>query len=89
MSEMNFGTREHLGEKAGHLTIGGVDVVDLAREHGTPLYIIDERRIRSNYRRFAAAFPDADVYYAAKASDTLAVLRVRTRGCRRRRLLRR
>ena len=33
---MNFGTRDHLGEQAGHLTIGGVDVVDLAREHGTP-----------------------------------------------------
>jgi diaminopimelate decarboxylase len=73
---MDFGTREHLGDKAGHLTIGGVDVVDLAREHGTPLYVIDEGRIRSNYRRFAAAFPDADVYYAVKANGNLAVLRV-------------
>jgi diaminopimelate decarboxylase len=73
---MNFGTRDHLGENAGHLTIGGIDVVDLAREHGTPLYVIDEERIRSNYRRFAAAFPDADVYYAAKANGSLSVLRV-------------
>jgi diaminopimelate decarboxylase len=73
---MNFGTRDHLGEKAGHLTIGGADVVDLAREHGTPLYVIDEERIRSNYRRFVTAFPDADVYYAAKANGSLAVLSV-------------
>ncbi len=73
---MNFGTRDHLGEKAGHLTIGGADVVDLAREYGTPLYVIDEERIRGNYRRFVNAFPDADVYYAAKANGSLAVLSV-------------
>ena len=51
---MDFGTREHLGEKNGHLIIGGADVVELARKHGTPLYVTDETRIRSNYRRFAA-----------------------------------
>src|SRR5664279_6266213 len=73
---MNFGTRVHLDDKNGHLTIGGVDVVDLTQEYGTPLYVIDEGRIRSNYRRFAAAFPDADIYYAAKANGNLAVLRV-------------
>jgi diaminopimelate decarboxylase len=56
--------------------IDGADVVDLAQEFGTPLYVIDEGRIRSNYRRFAAAFPDADVYYAAKANGHIAVLRV-------------
>ena len=73
---MNFGTRDHLDEKNGHLTIGGADVVDLTQEYGTPLYVIDEGRIRSNYRRFAAAFPEADIYYAAKANGNLAVLRV-------------
>src|SRR5674476_1708175 len=73
---MNFGTRDHLDEKNGHLTIGGADVIDLTQEYGTPLYVIDEGRIRSNYRRFAAAFPDADIYYAAKANGNLAVLRV-------------
>src|SRR5674536_340496 len=73
---MNFGTRDHLDEKNGHLTIGGADIIDLTQEYGTPLYVIDEGRIRSNYRRFAAAFPDADIYYAAKANGNLAVLRV-------------
>ena len=73
---MDFGTREHLGEKNGRLIIGGADAVELARKHGTPLYVTDERRIRSNYRRFAAAFPDADVYYAAKANSHIAVLRI-------------
>lgn len=73
---MDFGTREHLGEKNGHLIIGGADAVELARKHGTPLYVTDETRIRSNYRRFAAAFPNADVYYAAKANGHIAILRI-------------
>jgi len=76
---MDFGTREHLGEHNGHLMIGGVDVVDLALRHGTPLYVIDEGRVRANYRRFAAAFPEADIYYAAKANGHLAVLRILAR----------
>jgi diaminopimelate decarboxylase len=46
----------------------------LAAEHGTPLYVIDLDRVRENYARFAAAFPDAHVMYAAKAHTGRAVL---------------
>jgi len=46
----------------------------LADEHGTPLYALDRDRVRANYRRFAAAFPDANVMYAAKAHTGRAVL---------------
>jgi diaminopimelate decarboxylase len=46
----------------------------LAAEHGTPLYAIDLGRVRANYRRFATAFPDAHVMYAAKAHTGRAVL---------------
>ena len=48
---------------------------DLADEHGTPLYVDDLERVRENYARIAAAFPDADVHYAAKANTGDAVLR--------------
>ena len=47
----------------------------LADEHGTPLYVIDLARVEENFRRMAAAFPDAEVYYAAKANTGRAVLR--------------
>jgi diaminopimelate decarboxylase len=47
----------------------------LAGEHGTPLYVLDRQRVRENYRRLAEAFPDADIYYAAKANTGLATLR--------------
>ena len=39
----------------GHLTIGGVDVPALAREYGTPLYIMDEDAIRSTCREYRKA----------------------------------
>ncbi|WP_137283458.1 diaminopimelate decarboxylase [Halorussus salinisoli] len=47
----------------------------LADEYGTPLYVLDADRVRENYRRMADAFPEAEVYYAAKANTTRPVLR--------------
>ena len=35
----------NLNEK-GHLTIGGFDTLELAKEYGTPLYVLDENVIR-------------------------------------------
>ncbi|PSQ29554.1 diaminopimelate decarboxylase [Halobacteriales archaeon QS_9_67_15] len=46
----------------------------LAAEHETPLYVVDLDRVAENYERFAAAFPDAHVMYAAKAHTGGAVL---------------
>jgi len=50
----------------GHLMVGGIDTVDLADEYGTPVYIVDERRLRENYDRFYRAFtsryPKVEVY---------------------------
>lgn len=56
----------------GHLTIGGVDAVDLAREFGTPLYVFDEALIRRNCRAYMEAFRkywggEFAVAYASKA----------------------
>ncbi len=39
---------EHLGINNGNLTIGKADAVSLAKEYGTPLYVLDENRIRKN-----------------------------------------
>ena len=59
----------------GVLTVGGVSVTELAREFGTPAYVIDEDDFRSRAREFkqtyAAVFDGlsggADVFYAGKA----------------------
>lgn len=52
---------------AGSLTLGGVDVRDLAAEFGTPAYVLDEEDFRARCRAWREALPDGDVYYAGKA----------------------
>ena len=63
-----------------HLDIGGADSVELAREYGTPLYVIDEGRIRDNYRRVFKAFTkyysNFKIFYACKANTNLSVMRI-------------
>ncbi|WP_135851707.1 diaminopimelate decarboxylase [Halorussus salinus] len=46
----------------------------LADEYETPLYVFDVDRARENYRRMAEEFPDAHIYYAAKANTARPVL---------------
>jgi len=64
----------------GHLEIGGCDVVDLAQEFGTPLYIIDEALIRENCRKYYQAFTGKNqsdlVIYAGKAFLVMAMCRI-------------
>ena len=64
----------------GHLEIGGCDAVELAREFGTPLYVMDEGQIRDNCRRYKAAFearyPKNDISFASKAYLNMAICKV-------------
>ncbi len=40
----------------GHLTIGGCDTLELAKEYGTPLYVLDENVIRETCRSYVNSF---------------------------------
>jgi len=52
----------------GEVSIAGVTVSELAREFGTPLFVIDEEDFRFRCREIAAAFGGGDkVHYASKA----------------------
>jgi diaminopimelate decarboxylase len=51
----------------GSLSIGGCSVVDLAGEHGTPLFVYDEEHMRARCREAVAAFGPERVVYATKA----------------------
>lgn len=66
--------------KNNHLHIDGVDAVGLAREHGTPLFVFSERRIRHNIERLKKVEGVIDcplkICYAAKAMSTMGILRV-------------
>jgi len=50
----------------GRLQIGGCDLIDLAAEFGTPLFVYDETHLRARCREAVAAF-GPDVAYASKA----------------------
>ena len=59
----------------GHLEISGCDTVDIAKEYGTPLYLMSEDRIRENMRRYKNSidkFYDGKglCLYASKAFST-------------------
>ncbi len=65
----------------GNLEISGCDATDLAKEYGTPLYVMDEEIIRQNCRRYKQAMDtwydgNGLVLYASKAFCTMAVCRI-------------
>jgi len=53
-------------DPAGRLRVGGLDLVELAEEFGTPLFVYDEDHLRSRCRQAVAAWGDG-VAYATKA----------------------
>ncbi|KRL04213.1 diaminopimelate decarboxylase [Liquorilactobacillus oeni] len=65
---------------AGHLAIGGVDALKLAKKYGTPLIAYDVAKIKNQVKRFKQAFIDGNVpyrvTYASKAFSALAMYRL-------------
>lgn len=73
---------ENLGiNEKGNLTIGGADTVELAKQYGTPLYVMDEQAVRKACQRFKNSI---DKYYggnglacyASKAFSCLEMCRI-------------
>src|SRR4051794_20150034 len=63
----------------GRLEVGGCDAIELAREFGTPAYVVAEEDLRARARAFLAAGRDAghedlQVVFASKAFPCSAVL---------------
>ena len=65
----------------GRLEVGGCDTIELAREFGTPAYVVAEDDLRARARAFlhagrAAGHADFHVVFASKAFPCTAVLRL-------------
>jgi len=76
---------ESFRARGGRLFIAGRPAEDLARRHGTPLYVYGRKRIQANVRRLKAAFAGASrpvrFCYAMKANPHPGILRaLRTAG---------
>ena len=75
----------HVAE-SGTVTVGGVDLLDIVREHGTALYVYDEehlrRQLRSFVQEFSRVYPQSSIVYAAKAFCSVATDKiVAEEGC--------
>ena len=65
--------------EAGHISVGGCDLKELAEKYGTPLYVIDEDTLRGICRDYKQAFkdyPNIKMMYASKALCTSAITRI-------------
>jgi diaminopimelate decarboxylase len=60
---------------SGRLRVGGVDLVDLAEEFGTPLFVYDEAHLRARCHEAVEAWGDG-VAYATKAFLCMAMARL-------------
>ena len=63
---------------SGHLEIGGMDAVDIAKQFGTPVYVFDEAHIRNMMRIYKTTIDNEYngnglVLYASKAFSCMAV----------------
>ena len=62
---------------AGHMEVGGCDLVQLARDHGTPLYVYDEATVRQRSAEYVASIGrGGHVLYSAKAFASPHFLRI-------------
>mgnify|MGYP001027274659 FL=1 len=65
--------------QAGNLEIGGCDLIELAEKYGTPLYVLDEKTIRSichDYKKAFEAYPKVNMMFASKALCTMATSKI-------------
>ncbi len=64
----------------GHLEIGGVDTVAIAKKYGTPVFVYDTALIRKRTEGFQKAFIEEgvsyQVAYASKAFSCLAMIQL-------------
>ena len=65
----------------GHFTVGGCDTVELANKYGTPLYVLDQSKVRENVRTYLDAIKrcfteNSTIHYASKALSIKGVYRI-------------
>ena len=71
---------KHAVNEKGHLMLGGLDSLELAKTYGTPLFVYDLSLIRKRAQAFIQTFQDqhipAQVAYASKAFSSVAMYQV-------------
>lgn len=65
----------------GNFAVGGCDTAELAKKYGTPLYVLDENKVRENARTYLDAMKrcftkNSTIHYASKALSIKGVYRI-------------
>ncbi len=72
--------RKDLEYKSDFLHFAGMNLFELAKKHGTPLYVISEDIIRQRYRELKkvlnSEYENNDIHFAVKANSSLTVLKI-------------
>ncbi|MHA1913689.1 MAG: diaminopimelate decarboxylase [Promethearchaeota archaeon] len=72
--------RKDLEYKNGKLHFANMDVIEIAEDFGTPIYIINEQSIRNQYKELKKAldleYKKNDIHFAMKANSNLSVLKI-------------
>lgn len=78
---------EHLSIRDGHLYVEECDTVDLAKTFGTPIFIVSEKKLRDNIRKYKKAFGErwkegrgVNIMPAIKANYSLALRHILSQG---------
>ncbi len=65
--------------QAGNISIGGCDLIQMAKEYKTPLYVMDEETLRGIARQYKDAFSkykNTKIMFASKALMTSAIAKI-------------
>ncbi|MEO5975404.1 MAG: diaminopimelate decarboxylase [Ilumatobacteraceae bacterium] len=65
-------------DKSGSMSIGGCELLSIAAEFGTPVFVYDESQLRNRCREAVRAFGDDRVIYATKAFLCMEMARLAT-----------
>ncbi len=57
------------------MTMTDAELLQLAQQQGTPLFIIDHERLRENYHAFRQHLPRVQCYYAVKANSNQEIIK--------------
>lgn len=73
---MQYLENEHIKYKSNHLYVEDINVNDLAKKFGTPLYIYSKNHFIEQYKMFENALKDVNhkIFYAMKANFNLSVI---------------
>jgi diaminopimelate decarboxylase len=80
MDYTNWLKNKDLEYKNGILHFAGMNTIEIAKNFGTPLYVINEQMIRKRYRALKdtlnSIYKNNAIYFAMKANSNLTVLKI-------------